>query len=191
MANKRTVALSKEQYEIIINTMQTGSSKFKPNPRIACCLILEANLGMRIGDIINLKMSDIIQDGDRYRLNIVEQKSSKKRHFTVPPFVYEFLKIYCKKMEIYDGCRLFRMTVRNVQIYLKKVVDYLGYKNISTHSFRKFFATEIYKNNKYNIVLVKNILQHSHLRTTERYIGLGTQEMENAIMSHNALISIF
>lgn len=91
MPNKKTIALSKEQYQNIINTMRKGSSFFKPNERIATCLVLEANLGLRISDILNLKMSDIIKDGDRYRLDITEKKTSKKDHSL---FLYQFINIF-------------------------------------------------------------------------------------------------
>jgi len=67
MPNKTTVALSEEQFKEIITTMRTGGSGFRKNDRIATCLVLEANLGLRIQDILKLKLSDIIKDGTRYR----------------------------------------------------------------------------------------------------------------------------
>ncbi len=53
--NKKTVALSGEQYEGIINTIRKGficadGHIVKPNDRIATVLTLEANLGLRISD---------------------------------------------------------------------------------------------------------------------------------------------
>lgn len=55
---------------------------------------------------------------------------------------------------------------------------------ISTHSFRKFYATEIYNDNGYNIVLVQQLLQHSSAAVTQRYIGIQQQELEKAIEGH-------
>lgn len=188
MPNKKTIALTKEQYKNIINAMRTGSTFFKPNERVATCLILEANLGLRISDILNLKMSSIIKDGNRYRLDIIEKKTSKKRTFTVPLPIYQFIQIYCMKNKIKENEIIFKMGERNVQQYIKKVSDYLGYKNISTHSFRKFFATEIYLNNKYNIILVQQLLQHSSPSITQRYIGITSEEMEQALTNHISLI---
>ena len=68
--------------------MKTGNSLFRANDRIATALILEANLGLRISDILNLKLCDIVRDGNRYRLDITEQKTEKKRTFTVPTELY-------------------------------------------------------------------------------------------------------
>ena len=64
MANKTTVALTKEQYKEIIETIQQGFCGQKPNDRVATALMLEANLGIRIGDIVSLRLCDIIRDGD-------------------------------------------------------------------------------------------------------------------------------
>ena len=73
--NIKTVALTKEQYQTIIQTMKQGFTGCRPNERIATALTLEANLGLRISDIIHLRLADIVKDGDRYRLSIVEQKT--------------------------------------------------------------------------------------------------------------------
>ena len=82
--NKKTVALTEEQYRKIITTMKEGSSCFRANRRIAMALSIEANFGLRICDILQLRLCDIVKDGERYRLDIVEQKTGKKREFTVP-----------------------------------------------------------------------------------------------------------
>ncbi|SFU86624.1 tyrosine-type recombinase/integrase [Butyrivibrio sp. M55] len=187
MANKTTVALTKEQYDEIIDTMRNGGSYFRKNDRIATALVLEANLGLRIEDILNLKLNDIIMDGDRYRLNITEKKTSKKRTFTVPLPIYQYIKLYVMENGIKANEKIFPIGERAVQKYLKIVADYLGFENIGTHSFRKFYATDIYNNNNYNIVLVQQLLQHSSVATTQRYIGITSQMQEEAILGHMVL----
>lgn len=184
MPNKRTKALTEEQYNNIIDTMRSGFSGCRPNNRIATALVLEANLGIRISDILNLKLNDIVRDGNRYRLDIVEIKTKKKRIFTVPLDVYSFIQTYCIENDIKPDERIFPITERAVQKQLKIVADWLGYDDISTHSFRKFFATEIYKDNDYNIVLVQKLLQHSTPAVTQNYIGLSSKEIEDALGKH-------
>ena len=78
--NKKTVALTTEQYKEIITTMKQGGCGFLPNERVATALVLEGNLGLRISDIIKLRLADIINDGGRYRLAITEQKTGKQRN---------------------------------------------------------------------------------------------------------------
>lgn len=184
MANKKTIALSKEQYKDIIDTMKQGFTGCRPNNRIATALVLEANLGVRISDIIKLRLSDIVKDGDRYRLNIVEQKTNKKRTFTVPLELYSYIQQYCIDNDIKSNDIIFDLSERAIQKQLKIVCDWLGYEGISTHSFRKFFATNIYINNNYNVVLVQQLLQHSSPVITQKYIGIGSKEIEQAIQNN-------
>lgn len=191
--NKKTVALTNEQYEKIIETISNGficsdGHIVKPNRRIATVLSLEANLGLRISDILQLRLSVIIRDGNRYRLDIVEKKTKKKREFTVPIEIYSYIQNYALENNINPAAKLFNISERTVQNHLQLVCDHLGYFNISTHSFRKFFATSIYQNNSFNIELVRVLLQHSSVVTTQRYIGIGSKEIENALKNHIVLL---
>ena len=186
--NKKTLALTEQQYTDIISTMRKGFSGFRPNNRVATALILEANLGVRISDILSLKLNDIVKDGDRYRLDITEQKTGKKRTFTVLPELYNHIKIYCLENGIKPHEVIFPIKARVIQHHLKTVCDYLGYEGISTHSFRKFFATDIYIKNNYNIVLVQRLLQQSTPAVTQNYIGIEPIEIENALKNHLRLM---
>ncbi|MBU3093819.1 tyrosine-type recombinase/integrase [Clostridium sp. CF011] len=186
------VALTTEQYKNIIEVMNQGfkseDKEFRGNNRIATILVIQANLGLRIGDILSLRLNDIIKDGDRYRLNIIEDKTDKKRTFTVPQEIYNYIKMYTLENSIKSTSKIFDITVRAVQKQLKLVTQYLELQNISTHSFRKYFATQIYINNNYNVALVKELLQHSDLKTTQKYINIGTETIEKALNNHIQLL---
>lgn len=182
--NKKTVALTTEQYRVIVCTMRKGFCGCRPNERVAAALMLEANLGLRISDIVKLRLADIVKDGERYRLDITEQKTGKARTFTVPLALYQFVRCYCLDHGIGPEDIIFPVSERAIQKQLKLVCDYLGYPGISTHSFRKFYATEIYKGSGYNIALVQQLLQHSSAAVTQRYIGIQPQEIEQAIERH-------
>lgn len=191
--NKKTSVLTEEQYRTIIETIRSGfvcadGHVVKPNKRIAVILSLEANLGLRISDILQLHLSSIIHDGNRYRLDIIEKKTKKKREFTVPIEIYSFIQNYALENNISPSAKLFDITERTVQNHLQMVCSYLSYNNISTHSFRKLFSYSIYVNNNYNIELVRVLLQHSSVVTTQRYIGLQTREIENALQKHIMLV---
>ena len=86
------VALTDTQYHEIIQALLHGCPGCRPNKRVAAILTAEANLGMRVGDILRLRMADIVKDGGRWRLNMTEEKTGKKRTFSVPEAVYGFLK---------------------------------------------------------------------------------------------------
>ena len=79
----------------------------------------------------------------------------------------------------------------DIRHYLKDVQQrgkYTVYEGISTHSFRKWYATEIYTNSGYDIALVQRLLQHSSAATTQRYIGIEPQRIEQAIEGHAKLL---
>ena len=65
--NKKTTALTTEQYKAIITAMKEGSGFFRPNERVATALVLEGNLGLSISDIVRLRPCDIVSDGGQYR----------------------------------------------------------------------------------------------------------------------------
>ena len=186
--NKKTKALTTEQYKEIIQTMKEGFCGCRPNERIATALVLEGNLGLRISDIVKLRLCDIVLDGGRYRLEIVEQKTGKSRVFTVPLVIQQYIENYCLRNGLRRDELIFPLTERAIQKQLKIVCDYLGFEGISTHSFRKWYATEIYKNSGYDIALVQRLLQHSSAATTQRYIGIGPQRIEKAILNHAQLL---
>ena len=186
--NKKTTALTTEQYREIITTMKDGGCGFRANDRIATALVLEGNLGLRISDILHLRLSDIVSDGGRYHLSITEQKTGKKRIFTVPLVIYQYIENYCLRNGIGRNELLFPLTARAVQKQLALVCGFLGYEGISTHSFRKWYATEIYRNNGFDIALVQRLLQHSSATVTQRYIGIEPQRIEKAIEGHAELL---
>ena len=181
-------ALTTEQYTNLIRTIKTGSGTLRANPRVAAVLTAEANLGMRIGDILRLRLCDIVRDGSRYRLNITEEKTGKKRTFTVPDAVYKFFCDYCTERGIAADELMFPVTVRAVQKHLKAVCDVLGYDEVSTHSFRKWYATDIYNKCGHDIALVQQLLQHSSPTVTRRYIGISDERIESAIANHVCIV---
>lgn len=189
--NKRTRAIDEETYKRIISTIQKGFAyqgvMHKPNERIATVLQLEYNLGLRVCDILNLTMNSFVKDGGRYRLDIHEQKTIKYRNFTVPVAIYGFIRDYAYENNINPKARLFPITERAVLKHLKVTCDFLGLEGIGSHSFRKAYATNIYVNNHYNIELVRVLLQHSSSVVTQRYIGIGSKELEDAIEKNISL----
>ncbi|MDU1372998.1 MAG: tyrosine-type recombinase/integrase [Staphylococcus epidermidis] len=192
MANMKTKALTTEEYKLIIDTLRSNfkynDKEFRANNRIATALVIQSNLGLRIGDVLGLRLKDIIKDGDRYRLDIIEEKTQKQRTFTVQTEVYNYIKMYCLENNIKATAKIFDIGERAVQKQLKIVCDYLNIEKVSTHSFRKYFATQIYINSNYNIALVKELLQHSNTNVTQRYIGISSKEVETALNNHICLL---
>ena len=118
----------------------------------------------------------------------MEQKTGKSRVFTVPLLIQQYIENYCLRNGIRRNDLIFPITERAIQRQLKIVCDDLELEGISTHSFRKWYATEIYNKNDHDIALVQRLLQHSSASTTQRYIGIEPEKIETAIQNHAQLL---
>ena len=185
--NKRCVALSDEQYRESIRLLREGfvleGKIIKPNPRIATVAVLQAALGLRLGDVLQLNMGSFIKESGRWQLNIKEQKTGTVRDFTVPVEVYSFIQDYAINMGISNTAKLFDISERQVERHLNKVFSKmeLPLRSFGSHSYRKYFATRVYLDNEMNIMIVKTLLQHSSVAVTQRYIGLSQKTVEDAL----------
>ena len=185
--NKRCVALSDEQYRESIRLLREGfvleGKIIKPNPRIAAIEVLQASLGLRLGDVLQLRMGSFVKDNGRWRLDIKEQKTGKVRDFTVAVEIYSFIQEYALNMGISAQVKLFDISERQVERHLNKVFSKmeLPLRNYGSHSYRKYFASRIYLENEMNIELVRVLLQHSSVAVTQRYIGLSQKTVEDAL----------
>ena len=97
------------------------------------------------------------------------------------------MRDYAYDHNISSKAKLFPITERAVLKHLKATSNYLGLEGVGTHSFRKAYATNIYVNNHYNIELVRVLLQHSSSVVTQRYIGIGSKELEDATQKNVCL----
>lgn len=192
MGRYTTRAITEKEFKQVIQTLKSGyidhGIKRKPNLRVAMILELEANLGCRLSDIIQLRTNSIIFDGEIYRLDIVEKKTGKARTFIVPEPIREIINQYIRDNNINPGERLFEMTESAVWKCIQNVTKYLGLKDISTHSFRKFAAQRIYKASGNDLSLACQFLQHSSPATTQRYLKRSSKQMENAILKTALLV---
>lgn len=189
--NYKTRAITKEEYIEIIQTLRNGFLNHRPNNKVATALILEANLGIRISDIVDFSLDKVVKEGNKYRLNLVEQKTKKQRNFTIPNELMQFIQQYCIDNNIKSNERIINITERAVQKQLDFVCDYLGLEDVSTHSFRKFFSHNLRdncENEKEGIIVVKEALQHSSIETTMRYLEIERSKVDRALEKNVCLI---
>ncbi len=179
-----------EEYENIIKLCKEGftyldkntvrEKKFRPNPSLAFALALQATLGFRASDIVNLKVSDF----NSSKFAIKEIKTGKWQNRDLNDSMYNKLLEYAVNNNLDKNDFIYPNKVRNMQQQLKIITDYLGYKNIGTHSFRKLFAHTLYEESGHDIELVRHVLNHSDIKTTMRYLGVSMKklkEMSNKI----------
>lgn len=178
-----------QEYNEIIDLMVSGFEYetagkvklFRPNQQIAMILMLQSSLGLRVGDILELKLNQF-KNG---KLEIVEGKTKKLQYREINQQVLQSIYNYAIDNSIKKDNKLFSVGVRAVQKQLKIVVDYLELNNISTHSFRKLFATTIYESSNNDIELVRELLNHSNIATTQKYIRVTQSAIDDASSSVN------
>jgi len=184
-----TRPLDINEYKKIIGLMTNGfinmdGRVFRKNSQVALALQLQASLGLRIGDVLRLQMNNF-QNG---RLETKETKTDKLQYREINRDVFDRIKDYAIENKLSQTSKLFDIDVRAVQKQLKLVTVFLGLNNISTHSFRKLFATTAYEQNQSNIELVKELLNHSSIATTQRYIKVSQQAIDRASANMNFMI---
>ena len=178
--------LTEEEYNNIIRCIYEGfdyeegrqKRHFNGNERVGLALILEATLGIRISDIVKLKISDF----NNNKIQINEKKTNKLQYREVNQNLINLIYSYAFKHKISGNDFLIGCTERNIQIALKKAVDKLGYRNIGTHSFRKYFSMYVYKNTK-DIQVLQHLLNHSSIATTQRYLGMDQSRVDEVSSS--------
>ena len=149
----------------------------KPNNQVADIIVLEANLGCRIGDIVNLKRDSFVCDNGIWKIDIVEEKTGKHRTFIVPKPV----KAFIDKLDYGTDGRIFSIKKHAVWKQLRAVTNTLGLDNISTHSMRKNCAGHLYEKTGHDIEAVCEFLQHSSTNITRKYIRRSDEKLEKAI----------
>lgn len=157
---------------------------FRPNKKIALALQLQTSIGLRIGDVLELRVNNF-KNG---KLEIREDKTNKLQYRDINSSVINVVMQYALENKLNSTDKLFNIGVRAVQKQLKIICDHLGLNNISTHSFRKLYAVTAYEQNNNNIELVKELLNHSSIATTQRYIRVCQQEINKASKEINFML---
>ena len=139
--------------------------------------LLGINTGLRVSDLLRLKIRDI---KNQESIQIIEKKTKKTKKFPIPKDLRSFVNEYVDKKPL---CKyLFKSQKANkpisrVQAYriIKKACNSVGLDHTGTHTLRKTFGYHFYKQTK-DIAMLQQILNHSSQDITLRYIGV-TQEI--------------
>ena len=173
-------------YKLVQTTLREGYIDYdgitrKPNPQVADMLALEANLGLRIGDIAKLTTDDFILDGGVWKICMVEQKTQKSRLFIVPRNMKQFIDEIAAKNYSPDDNRLFKIGTGMVWKSLRILTKTLGIEYCGTHGFRKRAAQRLFDATDGDAAAVCTFLQHASIKTTTTYLRRSSRHMENAI----------
>ena len=141
--------------------------------------------GVRVGELVNIKVSDI----DLGRRNIIILgKGNKERFVTYGEYCEDILKTYLNNGRFYLNSKssdyLFlnnnggRLTDRGVRFILDKLIQKTSInKNISPHMIRHSFATHLL-NEGCDLLTVQKLLGHESIKATQIYTHVTTDRLK-------------
>jgi len=170
-----------------------GNLYRKKNPRDYLLFVFGINSGLRIGDILSLKLADIKNDQGNLKdyLDIKEQKTGKPRKVFFNKQIKEALNHYLRKTGIFD---LDRYLFTNEKSKKNKPISRVrAYQLINSwcrkvgitdkvggHTLRKSFGYHLRKQG-ISIERISNLLNHQNIKVTFRYIGINDDENKEVI----------
>lgn len=169
----------------------------KTKERDYAILTLFLNCGMRLSELAGISLPDLDQDLRSLR---VLGKGAKERIIYLNDACRQALGDYlplriaekgAKDNALFLSSRHQRISVKTVQWMVYKYLRSAGleYKHYSTHKLRHTAATLMYQTGQVDIRVLKDILGHEQLNTTQIYTHVANADME-AAMEKNPLAHI-
>ncbi len=164
--------LSKQEVNRILSN--TNNIKHK------CILSVIYSAGLRVSELINLKMSDI--DSTRMVIRIEDAKGGKDRYTLLSKNVLIDLRYYFKqyrpKVHLFEGLHDRPYSATSVLKILKKASAKAGIKKmVKTHMLRHSFATHLLEQGT-DLRAIQTLLGHSNISTTEIYTHVANTIMK-------------
>lgn len=149
--------------------------------------------GLRVSELINLKMSQIYETEE---FITVEGKGNKQRFVPISEVALAEIRKYKKDRELLNvkkgdedilflnrrGSRLSRVMIFYV---IRNQCEICGiHKKISPHTLRHSFATHLLEGGA-NLRAIQQMLGHESITTTEIYVHLDKEFIKSEILNHH------
>ena len=153
-----------------------------------CMLVLFLNCGMRLSELVGLDYDDIHFSAKTVKIT---GKGNKERIVYLNEACVDAIKRYLAvrpkegvtdKRALFLSSRKQRISPKTVQYIVKKYLAQidLGGRGYSVHKLRHTAATLMYQQGHVDIRVLKDILGHENLGTTEIYTHVSNEQMANA-----------
>jgi len=182
---KIPAVLTKKEVIKLINSTATKKSK------LIAQLLYAA--GMRVSEIINLKIKDLhFEEKIGY---IKNAKGKKDRLFNVPENLFNELKDLVDKQKnnrceyLFANKKKQKLSPQNIQKIIRQSAKRAGIsKKVSPHTLRHSFATHLLENSV-DIRLIQVLLGHQDLSTTQLYAHVSSEQIKKIKSPLDDLIS--
>ncbi|MCU5404635.1 site-specific integrase [Bacillus thuringiensis] len=152
------------------------------NARNYILFVMGINTGLRISDILKLKVGDV----QGSHISMREMKTGKQKRIQITPSLKRELKWFNEGREVEEYLLKSRKgknrPIGRSMAYkiLKSTAAEFGLDEIGTHTLRKTYGYHMYMQTK-NIALLMEIFNHSSEKVTLRYIGVNQDAMDKAM----------
>ncbi|MBL7994304.1 tyrosine-type recombinase/integrase [bacterium] len=149
------------------------------NLKHKCLIYLIYSAGLRIGEVINLRIGDV--DSKRMLLHIRGAKGKKDRYTILSPAVLVMLREYYKQYSpaefLFEGIKGDRYSIRSVQNIFAKALNLSKIrKHATVHTLRHSFATHLLESGV-DLRYIQELLGHASSRTTEIYTHVSNRNL--------------
>lgn len=145
-----------------------------PDEKWRCLFAIAYFTGSRISEVLQLEVGDVT--AERVLFRAANTKMRKTRVALIVPPLQAFLDEYDFPVSGYlfpahhNGARGGHLSRQGADWLLRQVCEVVGLEGVSTHSFRRSFATNLYRNGE-PMAKICRLLGHKNLTMTARYIG--------------------
>lgn len=166
-----------------IDDIDKIKKKLAQHPRDLLLFDLGINTGLRISDILKLKVEDV---KNKEHITIIEKKTKKYKKILLRSELKKTINDYIKGQS--NDTYLFKTRYTNTpitRIQAYRIINHVCKEtfikeNVGTHTLRKTFGYHFYKKTK-DIALLQNILNHSSPKITLRYIGMNQDIIDSSL----------
>lgn len=179
--------LSLEEIDLLISEIDLSKPQGERNRAIIETLY---GCGLRVSELINLKISDLFFDEGFIK---VTGKGNKQRFIPIGSLTIKYMEIYRKEVRIHQSIKptakdtLFLnrrgngLTRAMIFHIVKELTEKSGiHKKISPHTFRHSFATHLLENGA-DLRAIQQMLGHESITTTEIYTHIDKSHLTQII----------
>lgn len=186
LAKRLPKFLTLEQSKKLLETVNEHGGKSME--RDYCILTLFLNCGLRLSELAGININDFREDGT---LRVIG-KGNKERIIYLNSACKNAVQNYRKvrpndalkdRKAFFISRQHNRISVKTIQAFVKKYLELSGFGGMgySTHKLRHTAATLMYQHGGVDIRILKEILGHENLGTTEIYTHISNAQVKNAI----------
>jgi len=192
--------MTEQQIKRLKDTLRRGAREGKEKGNYVavrdwCILHIALDAGLRVSEICDLKIGDLLIDQGNSSIIVRSGKGDKKRGVSIGSELRSHLKSYMEWKEEHgeptgDDDLLFlspsgksdKLSRQAVYHAFKRWADRADLpERFSIHSCRHTYASMLYKSSDYNLRLVQSQLGHSSIQTTQVYADVLNKDAKKAV----------